>query len=280
MATSTKAAEVHQTLWSLRSGGCSALRLPADDTIAHIARVYTAHELQPLGLPDPLTQDIALMVSELATNALRHGTQRSPASQPLPSAHAELWIYRRSNAHNRENQQAQPELVIKVFDTHREKQPQQLRRNDTNALDIDGFVEGGRGLDIIHELTGGQWGHHLSRSRLAAPTTLGKAVWIATPLPPSSPHTYPPLSHVDEARAIADLYALLTERGIDRLIRRDERGVSVLSVRRNLTVWCKAGVFCWRTPAGDTVRLPVGDIVEACEQIVQLHEVMSSVTQG
>lgn len=260
MVTTAKAAAVCEKPWSLRSGGCTALYLPSDDTIARAARTYASQQLQVLGLPANYTDDIVLMVSELATNALVHGAPRSPNGQLLPCRSPELWIYRRTNS------QGPAELVIKIFDTLR------LWRPSNSSIAAEGLPESGRGLDVINNLTQGRWGHHPTRSRLGQPASPGKATWFAMPLPRQA---HPPSWQIDEAHATADLHTLLTQRGVERLIHRTYRGASMLSVRAALTVWCEDGIFRWRTPAGHTARMAVCDITEVCEQVVQLHEAMN-----
>ncbi|MFF5262357.1 ATP-binding protein [Actinomadura viridis] len=239
-------------------GGCAAVRLPPDGSIAAVARAGTALTLERLGLPDEDVANATLMASELATNALQHGSPRSPDGRLLPAHPAELWIYLRGTGGGGR------ELAVKVFDRVREWRPPA----DTGVL-----AEHGRGLLIIEALTAGRWGHHPTRSRLARPAVPGKATWFALPV---SPEPRPPEHHApprpDAAYAAQELHALLAERGLTRLIRRNGDGVSVLSVKENLTVWCEPGWFRWRTPDGAQVRLPRGDITEVCERIVQLHE--------
>ena len=43
---------------------------------------------------------------------------------------------------------------------------------------------GGRGLQVVAGLSGGRWGHHLTRSRLGGWKVPGKAVWFALPVHP------------------------------------------------------------------------------------------------
>jgi anti-sigma regulatory factor (Ser/Thr protein kinase) len=51
--------------------------LPHDLSAARTARVHVAHDLALRGIPDALADDILLVASELAANAVRHG--RPPA---------------------------------------------------------------------------------------------------------------------------------------------------------------------------------------------------------
>jgi hypothetical protein len=53
-------------------------------------------------------------------------------------------------------------MVVKVFDPSRVWLPARAAG--------DPVAEHGRGLSIVHALTSGRWGHHLTRSRLSRPT--------------------------------------------------------------------------------------------------------------
>lgn len=64
---------------------------------------------------------------------------------------------------------------------------------------------------------------------------------------------------------------MLTDRGLGgRLLRAEEAGagISVLSVRRGLTVWCRADKICWRTRAGSYEQRMLTDLEDTVEQIV------------
>ncbi|MFC5753936.1 ATP-binding protein [Actinomadura rugatobispora] len=288
-------------------GGCAAMRLPPDETIAHAARTGTGETLEGFGGLSADTIDSAtLMVSELATNALRHGVPRSPDGTPSPARPVELWIYARHGAHGGHDRD-RSELVVKVFDGSPEWHGAAAAGPDAPAQaapapdspasavpaqadpahtapapdgdDVAGLsgelAEHGRGLLIVDALSQGRWGHHLTRSRLVDPAVPGKATWFGLPIPALCPPV-----HTGAARAAEDLHALLVQRGIRRLIRRNERGLSVLSVERDLTVWCEGGSFHWRVPGGGFARVPRSDLTEACEQIVQLYEILSRERAG
>ncbi|GAA2401519.1 hypothetical protein GCM10010191_06000 [Actinomadura vinacea] len=249
---------------TLDRGGCAAMRLPPDESIARVARAGTAATLSGFGpgLPPGTIDDAVLLVSELATNALRHGLPRAPDGDPSPAHPIELWIYAREAGRDRQHS----ELVVKVFDgTPHWPAPAPAAPDTMGTL-----LEHGRGLVVVDALSEGRWGHHLSRSRLSDPAVPGKATWFGLPIPPLHRTV-----HTGAAHAAEDLHALLARRGLRRLIRRNERGVSVLSVKENLTVWCEAGSFQWRVPGGGSTRLARSDITEACEQIVQLHETLT-----
>ncbi|WP_131732255.1 ATP-binding protein [Actinomadura formosensis] len=250
----TKAATMRGIPWRLENGGCAALPLPADESIARVARAHVTELLPALGLSIQDVDDITLMVSELATNVLQHATSREGASG------AELWVYQRTDGSGRD------ELVVKAFDTLRGWRPQE----DAGRP----MLEHGRGLEIIDLLTRGRWGHHPSRSRLRTPAVRGKATWIALPLPRSARrrrHAW----RRDEPHATKDLHALLVQRGVEHLSPRDELGVRVLSGNGDLTVWCEAATFRWHARTGETGRLPIADITEVCEELVRLHECMN-----
>jgi hypothetical protein len=65
---------------------------------------------------------------------------------------------------------------------------------------------------------------------------------------------------------------MLAERGLGGgLLRAQEpsAGMSVLSVRYGLTVWCRATAIWWRSPDGRQSRQVPTDLVEIAEQIVR-----------
>ena len=57
-------------------------------------------------------------------------------------------------------------------------------------------------------------------------------------------------------------------------MRADQPGsdMSVLSVCRGLTVWCRSGVVSLTTPEGGRERWNYADLVEAAEQTVRRYE--------
>jgi hypothetical protein len=52
--------------------------------------------------------------------------------------------------------------------------------------------------------------------------------------------------------------------------------MSVLSVSRDLTVWCHSGQASWRATDGTYHRESLADLVEVSEQIVWAHEELRS----
>ncbi|TMQ94788.1 hypothetical protein ETD83_23260 [Actinomadura soli] len=249
----TKTAAARGIPWRLEDGGCAVLPLPGDESIAAVARSQVKGLLPALGLTVQDVHDLAIMVSELATNVLQHAT----SGDGLPAA--ELWVYQRSGERGRD------ELVVKAFDTLRH-----WRRRREMVGDMH---EHGRGLEIIRILADGRWGHHPTRSRLSSPAVRGKATWFALPVTRTE-HARRNAGRVDEPQAMRNLETLLVQRGVDRLRRRDELGVSMLTGPGDLTVWCETASFRWCARSGETGKLPVSDITEVCEQVVRLYEAL------
>ncbi|WP_141576874.1 ATP-binding protein [Actinomadura sp. WMMA1423] len=135
--------------------------LPAEITAPRSAREFTQVTLDAWGLADD-SGDVVVAVSELVTNALRHGLEGLP--QPLPLCPIQLVLI----GHPRR-------LVVSVTDPGA-RAPEPVR------ADLDRCAEGGRGLVVVGAVSD-SWGW----SRLA---TGGKAVWAAFDLrfsPPEQP---------------------------------------------------------------------------------------------
>ena len=170
----------------------------------------------------------------------------------------------------------------------------------TVAVDDDfSFHESsGRGLQIVHELSGGRWGHHPTRARLGGWETRGKAVWFAVPAPfaharladVTGLRTYTRSVDVSASRrherisacqAARELEDMLDERGLGNqgggLVRTDEPAsdISVLSVCRGLTLWCRTGSVSLAGPAGYRETWSYADLVEVAEQAVWQYEVLT-----
>jgi hypothetical protein len=205
----------------------------------------------------------------------------SPSPAPSRVPQAELWLYLRGVGAGRE-------LVCKVFDCYRgwrDGAAPEARRTPVEAV-------GGRGLQIVHELSGGRWGHHPTRARLDSWGLRGKAVWFAVPAPLAHARladvtglrSYTFSADVTAARAAGrlsarqaarELQVMLDERGFGSGLVRDDqpaRDLSILSVRRGLTVWCQAGVVSLTTPWGSSQQWNYADMVEAAEQTVRRYE--------
>jgi len=292
-----------------------------------VARQAFRDAVSEVGLEPDLLEDGVLMASELAANTLhaqavagaggggdrlasvvadvegepivsagpatrghrshshRHRPSRVPRfpqpSQPSRVPRAELWLYLRGLGVRRE-------LVCKVFDCCRSwRDGVPPSRSWT-----PGEAAGGRGLLIVHELSGGRWGHHPTRARLDSWGLRGKAVWFAVPAPLAHARlvdvtglrSYTFSADVTAARArgrlsarqaARELEAMLDERGFGRGLVRDDqpaRDMSILSVRRGLTVWCQDGAVSLTTPWGSSQRWSYADLVEAAEQTVRRYE--------
>jgi hypothetical protein len=262
------------------------------------------------GLEPGLLDDCVLMASELAANTLHAravagsggGGDRfvsvapdmggepisSAGPAPLvssgPQATAdgpELWLYLRGLGSRRE-------LVCKIFDCSRGWRHgvvPSVSRAPAQAVT-------GRGLQIVQELSRGRWGHHPTRARLGGWGVRGKAVWFAVPAPLAHARlvdvtglrAYTLSADVSATRAherlsarqaARELEVMLDERGVGgRMVRADQPAsdMSVLSVCRGLTVWCRSGIVSLTTAEGAWERWNYADLVEAAEQMVQRYE--------
>jgi Histidine kinase-like ATPase domain len=241
----------------LRGGGC-CWRLPADRTCAPAARALLKPVLVTLGLSAELIDDVEVMVSELATNALVHGVTRTRGADgsALPVACApELWAYTRVRPAS--------QLVVKVYDPNPEWITPAPRKEDDLA-------EHGRGLGIVEALSIAS-GRHLTRSRLAPQPVSGKAAYFVVPAPvlPDRPaQPYVPASQA--AKALCDQLAL---RGIGGLRLGHAEDRSLVSLPCGLTVWSEhPGVYRWRDVTGGYQRRPYLDLIDVTELAVQRHE--------
>jgi len=239
---------------------CGAWVLPGDPTCAGVARRLFRKVAAELALGRDAVDDGVTMVSELAANTL-HACQRE-----LLPANPELWLYLRGVGQ-------QAELVCKVFDPL----PGWLRGNvpGRTVRRAPADAMSGRGLEVVHEMSGGQWGHHLTRSRLSGSGTRGKAVWFAQPAPAVAAMVggRPPAT---AAEAMSELEKDLGNRGFTgRLVRADDTAgdMAVLSIASGLTVWCRSAAAWLRAPGMAGRQWGYCDLVEVAEQAVQAHEV-------
>ncbi len=194
----------------------------------------------------------------------------------------ELWLYLRGLG-------ARRELVCKVFDCYRGWR----HGSAPSATRVSAQAVAGRGLQIVHELSRGLWGYHPTRARLGGWGVRGKAVWFAVPAPLAHArlvdvtglHAYTLSADVTATsraseclsarQAARELEAMLDERGFGgRLVRADQPAsdMSVLSVCRGLTVWCRSGFISLTSPEGARERWGYADLVEAAEQTVRRYE--------
>jgi hypothetical protein len=269
----------------LTSGGCGAWSLPGDLSSAAVARRVYREAATEVGIGSDLTYDGVTMASELAANTL-HSVGQPGVSQPGapsgPRVRAELWLYLRGSGSRRE-------LVCKVFDTC----PgwKSGRVPSPYPLPVAPEATGGRGLQVVHELSGGRWGHHLSRARLGRSKVRGKAVWFALPAPqPGDPWpsgdggragrdgglaTVRQCSQLSARQATEKLQAMLSARGLGpRLVSTGPAadGLSVLLVTRGLTVFCRGGSVLIETAAGDRQLYTYADLEDVTERAVWMHE--------
>jgi len=244
----------------VRTRTCGAWVLPGDPTCAGVARRLFRRVASELALETEAIDDGITMVSELAANTL-HASQ----PQPLP-VNPELWLYLRGTGQ-------QAELVCKVFDTL----PGWVRGNvpGRTVCRAPADAMSGRGLEVVHELSSGYWGHHLTRSRLSGTGIRGKAVWFALPVPAGDAggKRHP----ITAGDAMTELEQDLSTRGFSgRLVRADDHAadMAVLSIASGLTVWCRSAAAWLRAPGVAAPQWSYCDLVEVGEQAVQAHEMI------
>jgi hypothetical protein len=219
-----------------------------------------------LGLAADLVHDGVTMASELAANTLHaHGNvEFSGGSQRPVSGFPELWVYLRGSG-------TKCELVCKVFDSQPGWRNGSLP--DVKVRTAEGV--NGRGLQVVDGLSAGEWGAHLSRGRLGSWKVSGKAVWFALRVPPACEVARFARQGLSQWQAVDELEAMLGTRGLaGRMVRVDEpdTAMSVLSVSRDLTVWCRSGTASWRAADRSYQTLPLADVVDVAEHIVWAHE--------
>jgi hypothetical protein len=251
----------------LSGGGCFIRPLPIDTTCASVARRFFREAASTLAIPSGLLHDGVTMASELAANTLH--AQRNAAGgaihQRSPAGIPEIWLYLRGTGRTRE-------LVCKVFDTERTwsvgAEP------GMSKAPVDSVS--GRGLQVVAGLSAGQWGCHLTRSRLGNWKVPGKAVWFALRIPPAVLPDYVGRPRYSPDWLINELEAMLGDRGLSgSIVRADLDAISVLSISQHLTVWRHGSTVSWRTPSGQYHKMDLADLVEVAEQIVCAHEEIS-----
>jgi len=309
----------------VEAGACGAWSLPADATCAGVARRLFRRTASALALGTEAIDDGETIVSELAANTLHvrcgvhsngtcsmgragahdgghdggRGSSNGDAADVSVPGNPELWLYLRGSGE-------QCELVCKVFDTypgwaHGDAPGHGGRQAAADAMS-------GRGLEVVHELSHGHWGYHLTRSRLGGWNVRGKAVWFTSSAPfakkaptaaggviPWQPSgsaalaggaaLWQPPEHsggfgiaglrISAAQAMARLEEKLVARGFgDTMVRADDPGkdTSVLAICGELTVWCRAGCVWMRAPGLNGPAWDYGDLVEVAEQVVAAHE--------
>ena len=254
----------------VKAGGCQAWPLPLDATCAGAARRLFREAVAELGLTGDMVHDGVTMVSELAANTLHaQGNVEFDGSRQRPiTGSPEMWCYLRG-CHTGY------EVVCKIFDSQRgwkAGSPPDPSRVTLESLN-------GRGLRVVSELSDGRWGHHLTRARLGRWKVQGKAVWFALPVSAARAAAYLGGQQLSSCQAAKELDELLSSRGIGRRLVRSEESVAdiaVLSVRSDLTVWCRSGTVSWTTTGRGYERRPFTDLTEVTEQLVRAHEELDS----
>jgi hypothetical protein len=247
----------------ISNGGCFARPLPIDTTCAAAARRFFREAVSSLSIPSGLVHDGVTMASELAANTLhaQRGVAPAGARQRSAAGIPEIWLYLRGTGRKRE-------LVCKVFDTERGWAP----GNRPGMSDAPLDSVSGRGLQVVAGLSAGQWGCHLSRSRLGNWKVLGKAVWFSLRIPPAVLPDHVGRPRYSPEWLIDELEIMLADRGLSGIVRADLDGISVLSVSRHLTVWRHGAEVFWRSPSGRYERMDLTDLVDVTEEIVSAHE--------
>jgi hypothetical protein len=244
--------------------------LALDGTCAREARLVFREAASGLGLPGDLVYDGVTMASELAANTLyaQENVQFEGAARSPVAGVPELWLYLRRAADRWE-------LTCKVFDSLADwKCGSPPGPGGTRA-----HAGGGRGLQIVAGLSGGRWGHHLSRSRLGGWRVPGKAVWFAQPVQAGCVPARLQRARLHPCQVSSRLEVMLADRGLGAsLLRAGEAGagISVLSVRRGLTVWCLPNTVMWRTRSGVYEQRMLTDLEDTAERIVSLCEELDS----
>jgi len=247
----------------ISNGGCFARPLPIDTTCASAARRFFREALSSLPIPSGLLHDGVTMASELAANTLHAqrnvavGGARQRSAPGIP----EIWLYLRGTGRTRE-------LVCKVFDTERGW----TVGDDPGMSKAPIDSVSGRGLQVVAGLSAGQWGCHLTRSRLGNWKVPGKAVWFALRIPPAVLPDHVGRSGYGPEWLMDELEGMLADRGLGSIVRADLDGTSVLSISRHLTVWRHGSTVSWRSPSGHYQKTDLGDLVDVTEQILCAHE--------
>ena len=260
---------------TVSAGGCSASPLPMDASCAATARQLFRAAATGIGVPDEAIYDGVTMASELAANTMHaRAAVQFDGVLGCPVAGApELWLYLRRAA-------GQQELVCKVFDALPGWKDGQPPAPPASAPAED--EESGRGLCVVHGLSEGRWGHHLTRARLGGWKVPGKVVWFAQPVPPGTALDRFRQALPSSLQAAAILERMLADRGLGHIVRADApaSGMSVLSIRRGLTVWVRSRVVSWTSRTGGREWREFSDLVDAAQQIVCAHEELARADAG
>jgi hypothetical protein len=264
----------------VQSRACGAWVLPGDPTCAGVARRLLRRVASELALEPETIDDGETIVSELAANTLHAGRHHALSANP------ELWLYLRGTG-------PRAELVCKVFDTL----PGWARGNvpGRTVRHAPADAMSGRGLEVVHELSAGHWGHHLSRARLSGmgldgTGVGGKAVWFALPAPAADglagghagAGSCGAACAATAAEAMTKLVKDLGTRGLGAaMVRADDASadMAVLSIVGDLAVWCRSGAACLRAPGAAVQQWGYRDLVEVGEQAVQVYETIAPLAE-
>jgi len=250
---------------------CGAWPLPGDPTCASVARRTFRCVAGALALDPEVAADGMTMVSELAANTLHARREQREQRAATP----ELWLYLRGAG-------PRTELVCKVFDAFPGWLDGNVPGRGRRRAPAD--ATSGRGLEVVHELSGGRWGYHLTRARLGGWQVRGKAVWFAVPAATAAARATraPAPAAMRAGAAMTEFEEALAARGFTgELVRADDPAadMAVLSLRGDLTVWCWCGLTWLRVGGTGSGQWGYGDLVEAAEQTVEAYEALAGVTE-
>jgi len=265
--------DMNDGLRTVEVGACGAWPLPGDPTCASVARRTFRRVAGALALDPDVADDGMTMVSELAANTLHaRREQRQQGEQRVVAP--ELWLYLRGGAGpNRQ-------LVCKVFDALPGWLEGNVPGHGLHRAPADAIS--GRGLEVVHELSHGRWGYHMTRARLGGWQVRGKAVWFAVPT--SAPAVQAPQAppRVSASAAMSQFEEALAARGFaGQMLRADDpaEDMAVLSVCRGLSLWCCGDVAWLRAPGIGSSRWTYGDLVEVAEQAVEAYESLADAAE-
>jgi anti-sigma regulatory factor (Ser/Thr protein kinase) len=143
-----------------RGRGSSIVLLPATPASVAVARRRLAADLIAAGIFDTVIRDVAVVISELLSNAIRH-------AQSLPGSRIQVtWNV------------AGESVEVAVSDGGSPTRPRQTKASLSSL--------GGRGLGIVEQL---------SRTWGVRSGSFGLTVWAVIPVPPAAAETF--LTHSD-----------------------------------------------------------------------------------
>ncbi|REE99717.1 ATP-binding protein [Thermomonospora umbrina] len=223
--------------------------LPADSSCAGVARVLLGGLLARAGVATGAVEDAQTMISELATNAVTHAGGRGPY---------ELWAYRTGRR-----------VVCGVFDPVPDR-PIPVRPSMPSSMPPP-----------HRRRTVGAWRSSTRTPKAAGARTSPGDAWAPT-CPASScgscarGRRRPARRPARERRAAPPgprREDPLAERGITRTFMAASVNLAVLSVRRDLDLWCRPGRFHIRdhATAAHSDR-PFTEIAAVTEHLVRRHE--------